>query len=117
MGSERRTTLNARLELSDQSVIDVVASTPGALGYISMGAISGNIRVLPIAANAEQPPQLPLSDTIRSGLYPLTVPILIVGKAAPAPNTFYYDWFTWMQSDEGQTVIQQKYAPLGVPQF
>jgi ABC-type phosphate transport system substrate-binding protein len=108
----RRTTLNAHLELSDQSVIDAVASTPGAIGYISMGALTGTIHVLPLTTSADLLPQLPLPESVAAGLYPLTVPLLIVGKTPPAPGSFYYEWFAWMQSGAGQTIIRQKYAPL-----
>jgi phosphate transport system substrate-binding protein len=108
-------TPGARLALSSQSMIEIVANTPGAIGYVSMAwsASDRRARVVPIRLTADDPlPQLPTPETVSAGLYPLRAPILIVGPTPPAPGTIYYDWFAWMQSEAGQQVITRRYGGL-----
>jgi phosphate transport system substrate-binding protein len=104
-------TLAARLALSSQSMVEIVAETPGAVGYISMGwtAADSRLRVVPLLA-APGDPQLPTPETVSANTYPLRTPILIVGLEAPVPRTIYYDWFAWMQSDNGQQIVAQHYG-------
>lgn len=108
-------TLAARLALSSQSMIDIVANTPGAVGFVSMGWISGDsrVRALPLQAAPDDPqsqPQLPTPETVSAATYPLRAPILVVGLNPPDPGTIYYDWFAWMQSEEGQQIVTQRYG-------
>jgi phosphate transport system substrate-binding protein len=106
---DARTTLNARLALSSQSMVTLVAADPGAIGYVSMALADSRVRVIPIAA-AGATPVLPTPDTVNSGLYPLRTPILVVGPQPPAESSPYRDWFAWMQSEAGQNIVRQKYG-------
>jgi ABC-type phosphate transport system substrate-binding protein len=106
-------TLNARLALSSESMVEIVAETPGAIGYVSMTwtAADSRVRVVPVWA-ASGDAQLPTPETVSANAYPLRTPVLIVGLEAPAPDTIYYDWFAWMQSDPGQQIVAQHYGTL-----
>jgi phosphate transport system substrate-binding protein len=106
-------TLNARLALSSESMVEIVAETPGAIGYVSMSwtAADSRVRVVPVWA-ASGIAQLPTPETVSANAYPLRTPVLIVGLEAPAPDTIYYDWFAWMQSDPGQQIVAQHYGTL-----
>ncbi len=109
-------TLGARLALSSQTMIDIVAGLPGAVGYVSMAtlarAASGGVRAVPLATTDATPPISASPDTVTSGTYPLRTPLLIVGLAPPSENSLYRDWFAWMQSDAGQRVIGRWYGAL-----
>jgi phosphate transport system substrate-binding protein len=108
-------TLSARLALSSQSMVEIVANNPGAIGYVSMGwaATSRQVRMVPLlAASGDPTPQLPTPETVSTGVYPLRTPILVVGPDAPDPGTIYYDWFAWMQSEPGQRVVAQRHGTL-----
>ncbi len=105
-------TLNARLALSSESMVEIVAETPGAVGYVSMmWAADSRVRVVPVWS-ASGDAQLPTPDTVSADVYPLRTPVLIVGLEAPAPDTIYYDWFAWMQSDPGQQIVARHYGTL-----
>jgi phosphate transport system substrate-binding protein len=106
-------TLNARLALSSESMVEIVAETPGAIGYVSMtwAAADSRVRVVPVWS-ASGDAQLPTPETVGADAYPLRTPVLIVGLEAPAPDTIYYNWFTWMQSDPGQQIVAQHYGTL-----
>ncbi len=112
---ERHTTLNARLALSDSSVLNFVASIPGAIGYVSMGLLDNRVRAVPLlpAADTEGGDAvLPTPETVSAGHYPLVMPIVIVGLEPPPPDSIYRDWFAWMQSSAGQMVVTRHYGQM-----
>ena len=111
--SNQPTTLNARLALSSASMVEIVAETPGAIGYVSMTWAAGDsrVRVVPVSAESGEA-QVPTPETVSTDAYPLRTPVLIVGLDAPAPDTIYYDWFAWMQSDPGQQIVARYYGTL-----
>ena len=39
---------------------------------------------------------------------------MIVGPAAPEPDTVFWQWFTWMQGESGQAVVKQRFSGLDV---
>ncbi len=108
----RRTTPGARLALSSASVVEMVAETPGAVGYVSMSFADERVRVVPLEYAAGDDAQLPTPETVSAGNYPLRVPVLVVGQVAPESGSVYYEWFAWMQSQPGQTVIGARYGML-----
>lgn len=109
---QRRTTPTARLALSSHSMVDLVASVPGAIGYVSMAQLDDRVRAVPVAAVAEDEPLLPTPDTVAANRYPLRTPILVVGPSPPAQDSIYRDWFAWMQSLEGQQIVGRQYGAL-----
>ncbi len=113
MGSAR-VTWGARLALSSEGMLAIVRSTPGAVGYVSMAYLDAGVRAVPLRRSAEDMPQLPLPQTVSAGTYPLRAPLLIVGARPPEPDSYYYGWIAWLQSDAGQRIVAQRYAPLNV---
>lgn len=109
---ERRTTLAARLALSGQSVADLVAATPGAIGYTGLGELDARVRPVPLALAPGAPPVLPDWDTVVNGQYPLRMSVQVVGLEPPAPESVYRDWFAWMQGPEGQALMRARFATL-----
>ncbi len=108
----RGTTLAAQLVLSGERMLETVASTPGAVGYISLGQISSQVRAVPLMWEAGQDAVAPNADTLRAQVYPLSNPVVIVGRQAPAADSVYWRWFGWMQSAEGQQIVARHYIPL-----
>lgn len=103
--ADRQITPSARLAPHDAAVIDIVATTPGAIGYVSMGYADDRVKALALDG------VLPSPQTVGAGQYPLRSPILIVGRAAPADDE-YRDFFAWAQSPEGQAIVSRKYGSL-----
>jgi ABC-type phosphate transport system substrate-binding protein len=105
---ERRTTLGARLALSGQSMVELVSSEPGAVGYVSMAYLTPQVRAVAVALQGEA---VPLTrETVNRKTYPLNTPIWVVGRFPPVEESLYRDWFAWMQSAEGQTILERRYA-------
>jgi phosphate transport system substrate-binding protein len=109
-------TPNARLALSSGSMVEIVAGTPGAIGFVSMAwaqSAGDRVRLIPILDDTiSDQPQLPSPQTLSDGLYPLWTPILLVGPVPPEAGTAVYDWFAWMQSEAGQQIVGQNYGRL-----
>lgn len=112
-----RVTLAARLALSSRSMIEMVTATPGAVGYASMAQLGPDARPVALADNDKTPAVLPTPQTVSDGRYPLPMPILITGPRAPAPETVYYDWFAWMQSEAGQQVVGRRYGRIAIDEW
>lgn len=110
MGAQR-VTLGARLALSSASMVELVAQTPGAIGYVSIAALENGVRAVPL--RAENGPAVELSrESVTGGDYPLRTPILVTGLSQPEEDSDFYAWFAWMQSPEGQAIISRRYAAL-----
>ncbi|MBI5961690.1 MAG: substrate-binding domain-containing protein [Chloroflexi bacterium] len=104
----RRTSLGARLALSGQSMVEMVSSEPGAVGYVSMAYLTPQVRAVAVASEGEA---IPLTrETVNRKTYPLQTPILVIGRVPPAEDDPYHDWFAWMQSAAGQAVLERRYA-------
>lgn len=80
----------ARLSPSPQEAIDIVNSTPGAIGLLPFGAVGNGMRVIRVEG------QLPDQAGIRTRSYPLTFAVVVSGPSTP-PSAIY-DFLTWLQA-------------------
>lgn len=110
---QRSITPAARLATSSQAMLDIVASTPGAIGFISAALVTQNVQVIKIATDHNSPALMPSLENIYNETYPLRMPLLIVGPRPPTPGDGYYEFIAWAQSD-GQKIIADHYAPLPI---
>lgn len=108
---QRVITPAARLATSSQSMLDIVATTPGAIGFVSTALVNKSVHVLGIAADNTTSPILPTLENIYDEVYPLRMPLLIVGPRPPTPGDGYYEFIAWAQTD-GQAIIAENYALL-----
>jgi phosphate transport system substrate-binding protein len=106
------TTPAAQLALSSARMVELVASDPLAIGYVSMAFVDRRVRAVPVQVAPGEEAVLPTPQTVGQGSYPLRTPLLIVGTHPPEEGSFYYEWFAWMQSPPGQAVIGQRYGTL-----
>jgi phosphate transport system substrate-binding protein len=100
----RVTTSNARVVSSSDQIVELVSQTPGSIGYVSMGHIQDNNRVLRLNGI------LPNRQTVMDNTYPLRSTIFVVGQRAPTGP--YRELIGWIQSPDGQEIIAQRHAPL-----
>jgi phosphate transport system substrate-binding protein len=104
---ERKISGSAILATSTSRVSQLVGSVPGAIGYQSQRySADEGIRVVSIDG------AFPTAAQMQTGQYALTMPILFVGKAAPADDAPYRAFFAWAQSPAGQEIVAQHYAGL-----
>lgn len=71
-------TLNAVVVPTSESMVEYVANTPGAIGYISTERLDDGVRVLAIDG------VLPTDETIAEGSYPLWRPLYMASRGEPS---------------------------------
>lgn len=87
---------------STGAVLAKVASTPGAIGYISLDALSDSVNALVLDGVA------PTADTIAAQQYPLVRPFIMATKGAVSEQSALVQaWFSYIESDEGIQIIQR----------
>ncbi len=103
MGS-RPTTPLAQIAPSSYAMIDAVARTQGAIGYVSMSYVDNSVRALSIDGIA------PMLDQVYENRYPFRAFLYVAGFQEPESHmrAFIY----WIQSPAGQALIARRYAPL-----
>jgi phosphate transport system substrate-binding protein len=88
---------------SSEAVIDYVARTPGAIGYISTVQLAeygtAGVHVLPVEGI------LPTADAINSGSYPLARPLYLATIAEPTGEA--REFAQWVLGPDGQAILKQ----------
>jgi phosphate transport system substrate-binding protein len=90
----------AQLLASNNAVASSVGSTPGAIGYIGLGYVTGSVRVVPVENVT------PSATSVKDGTYKLarTLYMYTNGKATGSANGF----IGFIQSEAGQKIVQQQ---------
>ncbi len=85
---------------STGAVLAKVASTPGSIGYISLDAADDSIKRLSLNSVSAT------EENISAGAYPLSRPFVMSTKGEISEqNELVQAWFSYLESEEGQTVI------------
>ena len=101
---EKRVTLTAIVMPSSEAVIEYVARHPTAIGYVSMGHLSPQVKALPIEGVRPTP------EDVQSGAYPLTRPLYLLTGQEPTGEVKAFIEFAL--SPAGQAVVEQRYGRL-----
>ncbi|MGQ9907626.1 MAG: substrate-binding domain-containing protein [Candidatus Flexifilum sp.] len=104
----RAVTPMAQIAPGSAAMIESVAQIPGAIGYVSAGALaaaaSPDVRTLLIDGAA------PTREQIASGLYPLRTFIYLLGPEEPQGELRAF--IGWAQGREGQAVVNRHYQSI-----
>ena len=100
----RQTTQSAQVAPSSTAMVESVAKIRGSIGYVSMSYLDEQVKALSIDDVA------PTSDSVYDNIYPLRSTIYVIGLAEPEDE--YRNFVSWVQSQEGQAIVAQHYAPL-----
>lgn len=97
-----RVTLTAIVMPSEAAVVDYVARTPEAIGYVSMGAVTSNVRALTID-------DVPLArETVENQTYPFVrVLSFVVPQTA---DVEMQEFVAFVLSAEGQRIVAQRFV-------
>lgn len=110
-GSGTRGAFEELLEIEDQcayaneldstgAVMAKVASTPGAIGYVSLDVLDDTVKALALEGVE------PTVDNIKAGNYFLSRPFVMATKGEIAEqDTLVQELFNYLASDEGKEVI------------
>lgn len=106
----RAITQAAQIAPSSTALIARVGRIPGAIGYVSAGALTADpdaaARVRPLAIDTTPP----TAQTIAGGAYPLRTFLYLTG--AGEPDGAYRQFIGWAQSPAGQAIVARRYFAL-----
>lgn len=104
-----QTTPAAIVQNGTDQVMTLVATDPGAIGYISLGSLNETVKPL----NVDQ--VAPTEDNILNGTYRLYRPFTVVTNKARGLSAVAQDFLDFIRSAEGQQIVKgEGYVPLPV---
>jgi ABC-type phosphate transport system substrate-binding protein len=96
---KRAVTRNAILKSSAKDVLDFVAQTPGAIGYVPLSHVDARVKAIEIEGVD------PTVATAANGQYVLTAPLYLIAKSEPLGDL--REFVAWLLGNEGQTLLSQ----------
>ena len=94
-----------------KDVVELVAKTPGAIGYSGLGYATPAVKIVKVAKKKGEPSVLPAIPTVLDKTYPIARPLFMYTPGEPSENAKKY--LDWIVSDTGQKVVEKSgYVPL-----
>ncbi|OPX63635.1 MULTISPECIES: phosphate ABC transporter substrate-binding protein [unclassified Methanoregula] len=87
---------------SNGAVLQTVAQTPGAIGYVSIGFVSKDVKALPIWYNADRIVAPNLAN-VKDKTYPVSRELYLITNGQPSGLTG--DFIRYILSEEGQKIV------------
>ncbi|MCX7708199.1 MAG: substrate-binding domain-containing protein, partial [Anaerolineae bacterium] len=97
-------TLNAVVLPTSKAMADYVASHRNAIGYVSTGALTDQVRVVAVEDT------LPTPETLRAGAYPLGRVLYLYVPRSPSPAARSFIEFAL--SPAGQRIVGRHLVPI-----
>jgi len=96
---------SALMQASNQAVAQIVAQTPGAIGYVGLGFMSKELKPVEIDG------VMPSKETVLSGKYPVTRPLFMYTNGKP--QGIIKKYLDFVKSPRGQDLVEtQGYVGL-----
>ena len=109
MGIEKdgtdRTYAKAEISNSTSVVISTVAGNKNAIGYISLGSLNDSVKAVKIDGVDAT------ADNVKNGSYKISRPFIITTK--DGISDLAADFIKFILSDDGQTIVSEKYITVG----
>ena len=94
-----------------KDVVELIAKTPGAIGYSGLGYATPAVKVLKVAETEGKPGVDPSITTVLDKTYPIARPLFMYTPGVPAPHVKEY--IDWILSEPGQKIVEETgYVPL-----
>lgn len=90
---------------SNGAVLQTIAQTPGAIGYVSIGFVSADVKALPVWYNADRI-IAPSLENVRDGSYPVSRELYVITNGEP--SGLAGNFIRYMLSDEGQKIVAEE---------
>lgn len=111
LGAKRDFKLGSRDLNGSKEVVELVGSTPCALGYSGMGYATAQVKKLNIAAKTGGPAYAPTIDNTLNQTYPIARPLFMY--TAGVPNERARKYLEWIFTDAAQKIVETSgYVPL-----
>ncbi|MFA4875890.1 MAG: phosphate ABC transporter substrate-binding protein [Methanoregula sp.] len=87
---------------SNGAVAQTVAQTPGAIGYVSIGFVSGDVKPVPVWYNAQKI-VAPTLDNVKTKTYPVSRDLYVITNGKP--SGLAGDFIQYILSPDGQKIV------------
>ncbi len=95
-----------------KEVVDLIESTPGAIGYSGMAFTTPGVKMLRVSSGPGQAAWAPTLANVLSKRYPISRSLLVYTLGEPRPAVRKY--LDWVMSAQGQRIVADSgYVPLG----
>jgi phosphate transport system substrate-binding protein len=91
---------------SNGAVTQTIAQTPGAIGYVSIGFVTADVKALPIWYNDPNAAIAPTAENLKSGKYPINRELYMFTSGQPAGLAA--DFIRFIQSPAGQKIAESE---------
>jgi phosphate transport system substrate-binding protein len=103
--------LGSRDMNGSKEVVQLVGSTPCAIGYSGMGYATDQVKKLKVATKAGGQAFPPSVETAQNKSYPIARPLYFY--TAGEPESAAKGFIAWVLADEGQKIVEQSgYVPV-----
>jgi phosphate transport system substrate-binding protein len=103
LGKERDYKLGSRDMHGSKEVVELVQSTPCAIGYSGMGYATPDVKMLKIAKSAGEPSYAPNVENTIAKTYPIARPLFIYSLGEP--EGALKEYIDWCFGAEGQKIV------------
>ncbi|MDZ4859752.1 MAG: phosphate ABC transporter substrate-binding protein [Candidatus Hydrogenedentes bacterium] len=101
-------TQNALLLPATSAIVQSVSDSSSAIGYVGLGYVheaGAKLKSVGVKATPDAPAVMPTTETVLSGAYSISRPLLlVVAKEATGPVKDFLDFCV---SDEGQAIVEE----------
>lgn len=111
LGKTKDFKLGSRDLHGSKDVVELVGSTPCAIGYSGMGYDTDHVNQLKIAKNKGEPYYAPTLEEALNGTYPIARPLYMYFLGEPTGEKKAY--LDWILSETGQGIVKDNgYVPV-----
>ncbi len=103
--------LGSRDMNGSKDVVELVARTPGAIGYSGMGYATPEVKMLRVARKSGEKAYAPSVENTLNHSYPIARPLFMYTLGEP--NVAIQKYIEWLHSPAGQRIVAESgYVPL-----
>lgn len=94
---------------SNGAVAQTITQTPGAIGYVGLGYVDSGGKAVPLVVDGE--PVMPSIANVLNKKYPLSRPLIMITRGAPAGLA--RDYLDFLLSPQGQKIVAEEgFVPI-----
>jgi phosphate transport system substrate-binding protein len=91
---------------SNGAVAQTITQTPGAIGYVSIGFVTGDVKALPVWYNDSSTAVAPTRENVLSGAYPINRDLFMFTNGQP--SGLAADFIGFIRSPDGQKIVEEE---------
>jgi phosphate transport system substrate-binding protein len=91
---------------SNGAVAQTITQTPGAIGYVSIGFVTGDVKAVPVWYNDSSTAVAPTRDNVLSGAYPINRDLFMFTNGQP--SGLAADFIGFIRSPDGQKIVEEE---------